>query len=511
MTTQQPPSRIFGGGDYQEIKLLGQGGFAQVYLVEDNLGRPWALKQIKEDLIKQDPNILERFEREAQIQAGLKHPHIAGVHTFNPKEGYLVIDFIEGRTLRRLIDDDFPEGMDFDTALNILQPIEEALTYIHEHAGFAHLDITPRNILIQETRTRRGGTEQHVVLADFGLARVIDSDGWANLTIRAGAPGYWAPEQRDLTKDKPGRRSDIYSLGVVIGVMLTGRSPEEVLDLLHGTNNTLPSAFPPEVKRVLQRATEEDPKKRYATVKGLMTVFRQAVRSFYQGRTQLALSDGGRRWETSSGRPLLEQAPSIKSGLPAVLLPKSIVAPRPKIHLLSVVAVIILGALLFVGITIWSHPARNEPAPLKKLGGLPNLGSYCQSLHYPDFIPANQGNPPDLYCVSSIADDTWTFICKWQYGMKDLTAQPADPTKPTDPYGMRCFDSKKNDQGGLDLGSYCNALYSTSSTANLAGTMVNNWRCQQKIDLIAACGKQYPDKTNLQARFEGGSYYCYGL
>src|SRR6266496_1204592 len=167
MTTQQPPSRTFGGGDYQEIKSLGQGGFAQVYLVEDNLRRPWALKQLHEDLIEHDPKILERFEREALIQAGLQHPHIAGVHAFNPKEGYLVIDYIEGRTLRKLVDDDFPEGMDLDTALKILQPLEEALTYIHGQAGFAHLDITPGNILIQETRTLLGRTERRVVLADF--------------------------------------------------------------------------------------------------------------------------------------------------------------------------------------------------------------------------------------------------------------------------------------------------------------------------------------------------------
>jgi serine/threonine-protein kinase len=190
MTTQQPPSRTFGGGDYKEIEPLGQGGFAQVYLVEDNLGRQWALKQLDEELIKRDPRILDRFEREANIQAGLKHPHIAGLHTFNPKEGYLVIEYIKGKTLRKLLDDDFPEGMDLDTALDILRPIEEALTYIHEHAGFAHLDVTPRNILIQETRTHRGRTERHIVLADFGLARVVDSDGWADLSIFAGAPGY---------------------------------------------------------------------------------------------------------------------------------------------------------------------------------------------------------------------------------------------------------------------------------------------------------------------------------
>ena len=196
MTTNQLPPKKFTGGEYEEIRPLGEGGFARVYLVKDNLGQQWALKQIKPEIIAKDPKILERFAREAQIQANLSHPNIAQVHSFNDQEGYLIIKYIEGRTLRDLLDDEYPRGMyrDLDTALEILRPIEEALTYIHKNARFAHLDVTPRNILIQETRTLLGRTERHIVLADFGLARVIDSDGWADLSMFAGAPGYWSPE-----------------------------------------------------------------------------------------------------------------------------------------------------------------------------------------------------------------------------------------------------------------------------------------------------------------------------
>lgn len=264
-------------GTYRVVRAIGAGRFTQVYLVEDIRGQLWALKKIHENLIKQDPGFLQRFEREVRIQAGLKHPNVAGVRAFDANEGYLVIDYIGEKTLQDLLDNDYPDGMDLHTALDIIRPIEEALTYIHKDAGFAHLNVTPRNILIQETRTRRGSTERHIMLADFGLGFAIDSDGWADLNGFVGTPGYWSPRQRGSTEDKPGVLSDIYSLGAVIGVMLTGRKPQEVLDILRGTNKGLRSSLPLKVRQVLQRATEEDPRNRYASVKGLVTAFTRAV------------------------------------------------------------------------------------------------------------------------------------------------------------------------------------------------------------------------------------------
>ncbi len=295
MIINQPLPRKFGGGEYEAIRLLGEGGFARVYMVQDNLNQLWALKQIKPEIIAEDPRILERFEREARIQAGLRHSHIARVHSFNSQEGYLVIEYVDGKTLRDLLDDEYPRGMyrDLDTALEILRPIEEALTYIHKNARFAHLDVTPRNILIQETRTLLGRTERHIVLADFGLARVIDHEGKAKggASLYGGTPPYWAPEQVDPAKGTPGTRSDIYALGLVIGVMLTGRRAQEVLGILRETSNTLPPMLPPEVMQVLRRATDEKPENRHASVKGLVTDFTGAVKEVEGGRTQTASPD----------------------------------------------------------------------------------------------------------------------------------------------------------------------------------------------------------------------------
>jgi serine/threonine protein kinase len=476
MSTQQTPSRIFGGGEYREIRFLGQGGFAQVYLVEDNLGRRWALKQLHPDLIQHDPNILKRFEREARIQAGLEHPHIANVHAFNPQEGYLVIDYIEGRTLRKLIDDDFPDGMDFKTALQILQPLEEALTYIHEHAGFAHLDITPGNILIQETRTLLGRTEQHVVLADFGLARVIDSDGWADVTTLAGAPGYWAPEQCGMTLDKPGMRSDIYALGVVIGVMLTGRRPQEVLDLLRGTSNTLPSTLA-QVKQVLQRATEEDPKKRYASVKGLIKVFKEAVAGPPVG--------GGSTVIPKPPRPV----PNGRGGRLKNLF------VNPVYSILA--TLLIVGEAVALGLVL-IHPAP-PPPHLTQLGGL-DLGRYCKSLGY-------EGVSGELACSSPV---NMNAACNWQWDRTDLQNQWSNPT---DPLSATCYAGKVDIGGISDMAGYCSKRVvpygAPIAHPSTLGTPAQ-WTCQQQINATLACIWQF-SRMDVEARNDQGYWTCYSV
>ncbi len=490
MTTQQPPPRTFGGGDYQEITSLGWGGFAEVFLVEDNLRRRWALKQLHEDLIKQDPNILKRFEREALIQAGLQHPHIAGVHTFNPKEGYLVIDYIEGRTLRKLVDDDFPEGMDLDTALKILQPLEEALTYIHEQAGFAHLDITPGNILIQETRTLLGRTERRVVLADFGLARVIDSDGKAKVVSqRAGTPPYWAPEQVD-PNGTPGKYSDIYALGVVIGVMLTGRKPQDVLDILRGTSNTLPPMLTPEVKQVLQRAIDEDPEKRYATVKGLVTAFTRAVEAFHSKGLPPGPFQGSGTGQTGSKQ---SYQTSRRGGAKRL---RTIVAVGVPIY-----ALIVTLVLLSLGIwtLVQNRPATHPQPTLTQLTGL-DLGAYCTSLTYTEIIG-------DSACSSPV---DMNAACNWQWGGTDLHNQFSDPTNS---YSGTCYDSSRAKKGGIsDMEGYCKHLVRYGAPMDIANKPPTRagWVCQQQIDPTLACIWQF-SRTNVEARNDQGNWTCYGL
>ncbi len=470
-------------GIYKIIRSLGHGGFAQVYLVEDNLGRQWALKQIRQDLVKQDPGFRERFKREAHIQAGLKHDHIAGVHDFNAEEGYLVIEYIRGKTLQTLLNDDYPDGMDLLTALEILRPIEEALTYIHTVAGYAHLDVTPRNILVEEARTLKGKTEWRIVLADFGLAHVIDADGRADPTNFAGAPGYWAPEQRGPTKDKPGIRSDIYTLGLVIGVMLTGRKPQEVLGILRGTESTLPTLLPSEVKRVLQRATDENPGNRYATVKGLVTAFTKAVEAFDPEKTLTDLPSKNVSTKRTSTDSAKEQPDPGQ-------FRKVVAAVSPYYALVT--TVVLLGFIVWL--LVQSLPVTH----FTQLNGV-DLGRYCRSLGY-------QGNNADVACSSTINLD---LACNWQHETTGLHFQL---TNPKDLDTGNCYDARGNVVGGInDMDGYCKDPRQGYFGVPAAEIVGNTWVCTQKIDMTLVCMWQF-SRTDVQARKnDQGNWMCYGL
>ncbi len=264
-------------GTYKAIRPLGKGGFAQVYLVEDSLGQQRVLKQIHKDLIKQDPDFRQRFARAARIQQGLKHPHIAQVYDFNAEEGYLVID--GGQTMQKLLNDWYPEGMPPSTALKMLEPIGQALTYVHEQLELAHLDVTPENILIQEMHTSEGGTEWNPLLADFGIARWMSPSGSPERQswFGVGTRGYRAPEQYTVGRGEPTVKSDVYSLGVMTHEMLSGHRPPiepgKALRPLRELNSTISS----KVEAVVQQATKDDPSERYQSVTGFLKALRDAI------------------------------------------------------------------------------------------------------------------------------------------------------------------------------------------------------------------------------------------
>ncbi|HEY1353639.1 MAG TPA: serine/threonine-protein kinase [Ktedonobacteraceae bacterium] len=501
----QPPQNF---GKYTVIRLIATGGFAEVYLVEDEHGQRWALKRIRQDheLIMHDSAAFrERFEREARAHMGLKHPHIVGVHDFDARESYLVMDYVEGRTLQTLLNEDYPEGMKLETILKLLEPLEEALTYLHRDKKLIHLDLSPKNILLRERRQvrRRGGeTEWDPQLADFGLAHIVDLKGKAQggTSLVWGTPEYKAPEQDRPGPQTPGVLSDIYSLGLMIGVMATGRRPQEVLALLRGMDTTIsPERLPAAVKRVLQRATEQDPERRYAAVKGLVTALTQAIEEAVdQPLAEPAHSDP----EKTQTAPVVGNASSDPGNWPRSRrpdFPRKIVAAGARLMLQSLV----IGALLLtVGILVWVLPFTHT----RVLGGL-DLGPYCQSLHYTEFI----GGPETFSCSAPVASSVWTTLCSWQYGRTDLTAGSLDSGQPKNPYSQRCYDSQRNDRGGLDLGSYCSGLYSDASHAILEGTTIDNWACQQTMDMTAACRWKYPSHVGVQARYNEGTWSCYAL
>ena len=205
-------------GHYRILSLLGRGGMADVYRAEDErLGREVALKAVPPEFAR-DPERIERFEREVRAAARLSHPNIVTVFEFGHGEGqhFYTMDLMAGGDLKARIRT-HPEGMASEEARRVASAVAQALDYAHRR-GFVHRDVKPENILFDED-----GRPQ---LTDFGIARAMESGTRMTATgMSIGSPHYMSPEQaQGLEVDG---RSDLYSLGVVLYEMLTGRLPFE--------------------------------------------------------------------------------------------------------------------------------------------------------------------------------------------------------------------------------------------------------------------------------------------
>ena len=209
-------------GHYRILALIGRGGMAEVYRAADErLGREVALKVLPPEFAW-DPERVERFEREVRAAAQLNHSNIVTVHEFGQGEGqhFYTMALMPGGDLKARIQA-HPEGMPAAEARRVGAAVARALDYAHRR-GFVHRDVKPENILFDEE-----GTPQ---LTDFGIARAMGSGTMTAPGMVIGSPHYMSPEQtRGLKVDG---RSDLYSLGVVLYEILTGRLPFDAGDTL---------------------------------------------------------------------------------------------------------------------------------------------------------------------------------------------------------------------------------------------------------------------------------------
>jgi len=264
-------------GPYQVLSAIGAGGMGEVYRARDTkLNRDVAIKVLRPS-VANDPDRLARFSREAQVLASLNHPNIAHIHGIEEADGVtaLVLELVEGEDLERRI----ARGpLPLDEALSIAKQIADALEAAHEQ-GIVHRDLKPANI-----KLRPDGT---VKVLDFGLAKAIEpsiaveqSDS-PTITSPAvtlsgvilGTAAYMSPEQ---AAGKPvDKRSDVWSFGVVVLEMLSGRAVfagETVTHVLAAVLKTepdwttLPSNTPAPIRRLLRRCLEKDRKRRLDSV-----------------------------------------------------------------------------------------------------------------------------------------------------------------------------------------------------------------------------------------------------
>ncbi|HLI89997.1 MAG TPA: serine/threonine-protein kinase [Ktedonobacteraceae bacterium] len=263
-------------GNYRLVRLLGQGGFAEVYLGEHiYLETPAAIKVLHTRLTEGDA---EHFRNEARTIARLVHPHIVRVLDFGVQETtpYLVEDYAPNGTLRRL----YPRGsrLPLATIVSYVRQIADALQYAHDQRVI-HRDVKPENMLL--------GRSHEVLLSDFGIAVMAQSSRYQStegMQEMAGTVAYMAPEQ---IQSRATPRSDQYALGIVVYEWLTGERPfqgsftevavKQVLTAPLALREQIP-ALPSAIEAVVMKALAKDPEQRYPTIKA----FADALEAAYQ-------------------------------------------------------------------------------------------------------------------------------------------------------------------------------------------------------------------------------------
>lgn len=298
-------------GKYEIIERIGRGGMAEVYRgYHAALDRYVAIKLLH-PFLADDPEFKDRFENEARNVAKLKHPNIVQVYDFEyDAEGdsyYMVMEMINGPTLKdRLFDlGDLGERFTIAEAIRITRAAAEALAYAHQR-NMIHRDVKPANLMLDE--------DHRVVLTDFGIAKIVTGAQFTASGGMVGTPAYMAPEQG--LGEAGDERSDIYSLGVILFQLVTGRLPYDaetpLAIILKHVNDPLPPPseyaqdIPGDLERIICKAMAKEPEDRYQTAaemaRELGYLDESGVRLSVLD-TPARLRSDGTRWDTEPAAP----------------------------------------------------------------------------------------------------------------------------------------------------------------------------------------------------------------
>jgi len=355
-------------GDYRIIDILGRGGMAHVYRGFDKkLQRYAAVKVIDAGLLASNEGEDEyraRFQREARAIAHLSHPNIVGVYQFGEVGPlyYMAMVFIEGRDLGHILKEHAANGtpMPQDQIIQIIRDISSALDHAHNQ-GVIHRDIKPSNIMVT--------SEGRAVLTDFGLALSVPEGSVGNTF---GSAHYIAPEQA-ISSAKAIPQSDLYSLGIVLYQMLTGKVPFDDPSAMSVALKHLSETPPPvrhynpkvpiAAEKVVMKALEKEPSKRYRSGESLADALEDALLG-NTGTEPRASSKPSRpskaKLTTGEYRRLPTTSPS--PTLPEALLMLESRPKRRRVPVLAMGAITVIAvALLAVAFSLGRGNASPEP------------------------------------------------------------------------------------------------------------------------------------------------------
>jgi len=267
-------------GKYRLIERLGRGGMAEVYRAyQPRLERDVAVK-VMLGYLAEDDKFVGRFKREAKAVAALHYPNIVQIYDFDIEDDvyYMVMEYIDGETLKARLKRLNSEGkrIPLDEVARVFRALCDALDYAHAQ-GRVHRDIKPANVMFDGER---------LVLTDFGIASIVGGTRYTASGAMVGTPAYMSPEQG---QGDPGDvRSDVYSLGVILYEMVTGRLPFDadtpLAIVLKHLNEPLPppsqvcADVPPAVERVILKALAKSPDDRYQSAGALAEALAAAVK-----------------------------------------------------------------------------------------------------------------------------------------------------------------------------------------------------------------------------------------
>lgn len=355
MKATEPNTRL--AGRYVLRELIDTGGMASVWRARDEvLARIVAVKILREELAL-DQEFAKRFQREAVAAARLTHPNIVSVYDtgIDDEVSYIVMEHSEGRNLREVLDE--RKSMEPEEAAALAAPVLSALAYAHAN-GVIHRDVKPANILV--------GDDGRLRVTDFGIAKAAFAGTDLTTTGKAlGTVRYLSPEQ--VQGGEVDARSDLYSMGMILYELLTGRAPfqaesEMAIALMRLNDDPLPprafrGGIPRGLEAVVMRAMARDPDQRFQSADSMAAALERAVgvaglagtHPFPVGRT--------RQMQRPAGRGQAERAPS-SAFRSWMLVPLIVIV----LAAAAIAAGLAIGRLELGG-PLGVRPAPNSPSP----------------------------------------------------------------------------------------------------------------------------------------------------